>query len=424
MTKGKLFVVGLNHDTAPLYVREKVALTRDELIVALGKLKESVGDLVILSTCNRTEFYFLSSDMKMHLDAIMEFFVLRSGTNIQDLSHFTYLYKQKDAVNHLFRVISGIDSLIIGESQILGQIREAYSIAVEQNTASGTISKIFHQALRVGKRARKETGIGDHSVSVSSSAVSIAKDKLGSLSDKRVAVLGAGEAGRLVAMSFRDHDVKELLILNRTFERAVELANEISGEAYPWDSLEECINQVDAVVTSTDSKDILIDKGILTRSTPEFRSAPLVIIDIAVPRDVDPAIANISNVFLFNMDDIQMVANQNLEYRKNEIGKVENIIEQEISRFESWWDSLEVSPSITLLREQMDEIRLKEFSKLSKTMKHLSKDDISTIEVFSKALTNKFLHKPITSIKKNPEQSVSMKKLFNLEEPSRENGKG
>ena len=424
MNKGKLFVVGLNHDTAPLYIREKVALTRDELIVALGKLKESVGDLVILSTCNRTEFYFLSSDMKIHLDAIMEVFVSRSGTNVGDLSNFTYLYKQKDAVNHLFRVISGIDSLIIGESQILGQIREAYSIAVEQNTASGTISKIFHQALRVGKRARKETGIGDHSVSVSSSAVSIVKDKLGTLSDKRVAVLGAGEAGRLVAMSFRDHDVKELLILNRTFERAVELANEISGEAYPWDSLEKCINQVDAVVTSTDSKDILINKDILTRYTPEFRSAPLVIIDIAVPRDVDPTIANIPNVFLFNMDDIQMVANQNLEYRKNEIGKVENIIGQEISRFESWWDSLEVSPSITLLRDQMDEIRLKEFSKLSKAMKHLSKDDMSTIEVFSRALTNKFLHKPITSIKKNPEQSVSMKKLFNLEEPNQENGKG
>jgi len=424
MAKGKLFVVGLNHDTAPLYIREKVALTRDELIAALGELKDSVGDLVILSTCNRTEFYFLSSDMQVHLDAIMEFFASRSGTNIGELSNCTYLYKQKDAVNHLFRVVSGIDSLIIGESQILGQIRESYSIAVEQNTASGTISKIFHQALRVGKRTRKETGIGDHSVSVSSSAVSIAKDKLGSLSDKRVAVLGAGEAGRLVAMSFRDHEVKELLILNRTFDRAVELANEISGKAYPWDSLEECINQVDAVVTSTDSKDILIDKGILTRSTAKFRNAPLVIIDIAVPRDVDPAIADISNVFLFNMDDIQMVANQNLEYRKNEVGKVEDIIEQEISRFESWWDSLEVSPSITLLRDQMNEIRLREFSKLSKVMKHLSKDDISTIEIFSKALTNKFLHKPITSIKKNPEQSVSMKKLFNLEESSRENGKG
>ena len=150
----------------------------------------------------------------------------------------------------------------------------------------------------------------------------------------------------------------------------------------------------------------------------------MVIIDIAVPRDVDPTIANIPNVFLFNMDDIQMVANQNLEYRKNEIGKVENIIGQEISRFESWWDSLEVSPSITLLRDQMDEIRLKEFSKLSKAMKHLSKNDMSTIEVFSRALTNKFLHKPITSIKKNPEQSVSMKKLFNLEEPNQENGKG
>ena len=159
-----MFVVGLNHDTAPLYVREKIALTRDELIVSLGKLKESIGDLVILSTCNRTEFYFLSSDMKMHRDAIMEFLVIRSGTNIEDLAGFTYLYKQKDAVNLLFRVISGIDSLIIGESQILGQIREAYSIAVEQNTANGTMSKIFHQALRVGKRARKETGIGEHSI--------------------------------------------------------------------------------------------------------------------------------------------------------------------------------------------------------------------------------------------------------------------
>tara|TARA_Y100000590_G_scaffold431952_1_gene547336 strand:- start:20156 stop:21430 length:1275 start_codon:yes stop_codon:yes gene_type:complete len=424
MAKGKLFVVGLNHDTAPLYIREKVALTRDELIVALGKLRESVRDLVILSTCNRTELYFLSSDMQMHLDTIMEFFISRSGTNIEELSSFTYLYKQKYAINHLFRVVSGIDSLIIGESQILGQTREAYSIAVEQNTASGTMSKIFHQALRVGKRTRKETGVGDHSVSVSSSAVSIAKEKLGNLSDKRVAVLGAGEAGRLVAMSFRDHEVKELLILNRTFERAVELANEISGEAHPWDSLEECINQVDVVVTSTDSKDTLINKGTLTRPISKFRDSPLVIIDIAVPRDVDPDIANISNVFLFNMDDIQMVANQNLEYRQNEVAKVENIIEQEISRFESWWDSLDVAPSITLLRDQMDEIRLKEFSKLSRVMKHLSKDDISTIEIFSKALTNKFLHKPITSIKKNPEQSVSMKKLFNLEEPNRENGKG
>ena len=214
------------------------------------------------------------------------------------------------------------------------------------------------------------------------------------------------------------------MIFNRTFDRAVELADEISGEAYPWDCLEECISQVDAVVTSTDSKDILIDKEILTKSSLESSNTPLVIIDIAVPRDVDPAVAEISNVSLFNMDDIQMVANQNFEHRKNEIGKVESIIGQEISRFESWWDSLEISPSITLLRNQMDEIRLKEFSKLTKAMKHLSNDDMSTIEIFSKALTNKFLHRPITSIKKNPEQSVSIKKLFNLEEPNRENGKG
>ena len=424
MDTGNLFVFGLNHNTASLYIREKAALTRDELPKALCFLKEFIGDAVVLSTCNRTELYFISSDIGYTQEIIMDFLAERIGTTKNELSGLIYLYQHNDAIEHLFRVVSGLDSLIIGESQILGQIREAYSVSVANKVASGTVSKIFHQALRVGKRARKETGIGEHSVSISSSAVAMARNELGDLSDKKIMIIGSGEAGKLVAMSFRDYGVGELLILNRTFERAVELADLVNGKAYKLETMKKYVGYVDVIVTSTDSKDILINENIFTDSDVSINNKPLVIIDIAVPRDVDPSVKRVPNVVLFDMDDIQRVANNNVEHRKSEIWKVEDIIKEEIFRFETWWESLKVTPSITLFRDRIETIRSQELSKLFKVMHHLSENDRSAVEMFSKALSNKFMHNPISAIKENPGYSILIKQLFNLDEVKHDNSKG
>jgi glutamyl-tRNA reductase len=414
----RLFALGLSHRTSPLEMREGIAFTRDELPQALQSLKDILGDVVIVSTCNRTEFYSTALDGRVVQDSLTDFLSQRFPRREQELSSCLYFYEQEDAARHLFRVASGLDSQILGESQVLGQVREAYSASVTQGCAHGPISKVFHHALRVGKRARRETKIGENALSISSAAVETARRTLGDISQCRVMIIGAGEAGKLVARAMKDRGVDQIVVVNRTLKRAQELAQELGGEATSFESLERLLGTVDIVVSSTDSQEVVLSTDLVARASSKRLGAPLLIVDIAIPRDVDSAVGQLPGVSLLDMDDLEAVSQVNRRGREKEVSHVEGIIDEEVSRFREWWDSRKVAPGIAQLREHAEQLRHQELLKTLKQMPHLSEDDVARVEVLTRAIVKKLLHHPIATIKENPSYLETTQELFKL------NGKG
>ena len=410
----RLFALGLSHRTSPLEIRESIAFTRDELPRALQSLKGVLGDLVIISTCNRTEFYSTALDGSVVQDNLTDFLSQRFPRRQEEISPCLYFYEQEDAVRHLFRVTSGLDSQILGESEILGQVREAYSAAVTQGCARGLISKVFHHALRVGKRARRETGIGENALSISSAAVETARQTLGDITQCRVMVIGAGQAGKLVARALKDRGVAQLVVVNRTLKRAQDLAQELGGEATSFESLERLLGTVDIVVSSTDSPDVVLPTDLVARASSKRNGAPLLIVDIAIPRDADHAIGHLPGVSLLDLDDLETVSQANRREREKEVAQVEVIIDEEVSRFNEWWDSRNVAPGIAQLRDHAELLRHRELQKTLKQMPNLSEADAARVEAMSRAIVKKLLHQPIATIKENPSYMETTQELFKL----------
>jgi glutamyl-tRNA reductase len=290
--------------------------------------------------------------------------------------------------------------MMLGEPQILGQVRDAYSTAVDQGSVGGPLSKLFHQALRVGRKVRRETGISRSASSISYSAVMLARNALGDLRRRRVMVLGAGEAGKLVAQAMLSRGSAPILVVNRTLARAEALAYELGGEAGAFDNLESLLGSVDIVVSSTDAQDIVISLDLMRKVMGARRGAPLLLVDIAVPRDVDPKVAGLGGVSLFDLDSLQSVSGAQDVTRHREVVRAEEIIAKEVDRFMGWYASLEVVPVISALMEQAEALRRSELSKTLKKMPHLSEQDVDKIEALSGALVRKLLHHPIVAIKK------------------------
>lgn len=414
----RLFALGLSHRTSSLEMRENVALTRDELPQALQSLNGILGDVVIVSTCNRTEFYSTGLDGSVIQESLTDFLAQRFPRREEEISPSLYFYEQEDAVRHLFRVSSGLDSLILGESQILGQVREAYSASVTNGCARGIISKVFHHALRVGKRARRETGIGENALSISSAAVETARRMMSDIDERSVMVIGAGQAGKLVARAFKDRGVHQMVMVNRTLKRAQEVAAELGGEAISFENLEDLLGTVDIVVSSTDSQNMILSQEMVARATSKRNGAPLLVVDIAVPRDADPAIGNLPGVTLLDLDDLESVSQANRLEREKEVAQVEDIIDEEVSRFQEWWDTRRVAPGIAQLKEHAEVLRNQELLKTLKQMPHLSEEDVAHIEVLSRSIVKKLLHHPIAAIKEDPSYLETTQELFKL------NGKG
>ena len=410
----RFFALGLSHRTSPLEMRESIAFTRDELPQALQTLKDVLGDVVIVSTCNRTEFYSTALDGSAVQESLMDFLDQRFPRGREEICRCLYFYEQEDAVRHLFRVTSGLDSLILGESEVLGQVREAYSASVTQGCASGLISKVFHHALRVGKLARRETRIGENALSISSAAVETARQTLGDISQRRVMVVGAGQAGKLVARAMKDRGAGQIVVVNRTLKRAQDLAQELGGEATSFESLEGLLGTVDMVVSSTDSPDVVLPTDLVARALPTRHGAPLLIVDIAVPRDADPAIGQLPGVTLLDLDDLETVSQANRREREKEAVQVEEIIDEEVTRFKEWWDFRKVAPGIAQLREHAERLRSRELQKTLKQMPHLSEADVAHIEVLSRAIVKKMLHDPIATIKETPSYLEATRELFKL----------
>ena len=394
-----LFLATINQKTAPVGVRERFAFSVDELPRALAGLRQELGHGVILSTCNRTELYVdarRERDLPQRaLDFLTEAKGLTDGV-FDDKFHF---YGEAAAVQHLFRVTAGIESQVLGEAEILGQVRSAFVAATDAGSTNAYLARLFHSAIRVGRRARSETAIGRHGLSVSAAAVALARKTLGDLSTRCVLVISAGEAGKLTAHALQDCGVARMLVVSRRLERAQELAAELAGEAMPLDRLGEALRCSDIVITSSGSPSFIIGQDMVRDVMARRDGGPLLLIDIAVPRDIDPAVRALESVHLYDIDDLQSVAEANRRARQKESAAVEAIVQGEVARFLDWSRSLGVVPTISALRRDAEKVRRAEVAKTLAHLPDLTDEEKQRIESLSEAIVKKILHRPISRLK-------------------------
>ena len=395
-------VAGMSHRSAPVEVRERVAFPPCAGRRFLRRLKDEavVVEAVLLSTCNRTEVYAVVEEEGAR-GRVLEVLADDRGVEREFLERDMYWLTDAEAVRHLYRVASSLDSMVVGEGQILGQVREAYRTATEEHCAGQILNRLFHTSLRVGKKVRSETGIGDSSLSVPRVAVKLAEEVFGSLAGRRALVLGAGDMSELVVKHLKDRGVADLLIANRTPERARLLAERVGGRAVAFDALADELPAVDVVVSSTGSGDWVVDSGTVAGAM-ELRSEPLFFIDIAVPRDVDPVVQTLPSVYLYDIDDLQAVVERNAEGRQDAAEEGEAMISPAVLEFTGWLSTLHVVPLIQELRDEAEQIRRHELARALKRME-LSPEEEADVERMSHSLVNKLLHGPIQEIKARAE---------------------
>lgn len=395
-----IIIVGLNHKTAPVKVRERLSFPSHTIQEPLKRLARITNEGVILSTCNRVEVIAVSSHGEERVWQIKQFLSDYHKMPLEELNGHLYIYTSEGAVRHLFKVSAGLDSMVLGEPQILGQVKEAYGYAVRYGTAGVIINKLFHRAFSVAKRIRTETRIGASAVSISYAAVELAKKIFGTLNGKVIMLIGAGEMAELAARCLLNNGVKEIIVANRTYERAVGVARGFSGIPIMFREFGHYLNEVDIVITSTGASSFIIGPEQIEGVIRERKNRPIFFIDISVPRNIDPMVNNIDNVYLYNIDDLQGVVEANLKERAKEAKEAEGIIEEEIERFYRWVKTLDVVPTITALKKRFEEIRKGELEKAVEVLKDLSEEERRAIEAMTRAIINKILHPPVTHLKK------------------------
>jgi glutamyl-tRNA reductase len=390
-----LIVIGINHRGAPLEIRERVAYRPNEISDALAALKRdaSVREAVALSTCNRTELYIVEDEM----DAGPAVWASLSERLGAEASGYGYVRRDREAVAHLFRVASGLDSMVLGEAQIHGQVRDAWEVS--RAHSGPMLNRLFQTSLLVAGRVRNETSIARGAASVSSAAVQLAKQIFGSLAGKRAMVLGAGEMAELALECLADQGVRTSIVANRTFERAVEVADRHGAMAMRYDECWTELAGVDVLVCSTAAPHTVVGVEHVRPALAARGDRPLCILDIALPRDVDPAVGELANVFLYNLDDLQAVVSANLERRRGELPSAEQLIDDEVVRYWEWVAGLSIVPVLTELRARMETLRADELEQALRRMRHLSDRDRAAVEEFSKRLMNKFLHAPTVGLR-------------------------
>ena len=384
-----LILAGVSHRTAPIEIREKLAFSKSERMRVLQALRgSSASEAVLVSTCNRTELYLVDPDGQS-LSLAREMLTARLG---EDVSRYLYIRHDREAVAHLFRVASGLDSMILGESQIQGQVRDAWESS--RQTSGAALNRLFQNALLVGSRAREETGIGRGAGSVSSSAVQLAKKIFGSLSGKRAMVLGAGDVAEIALDCLLKEGVRVAIVANRTFERAESLAREHGAAAMHYEECWASLHSVDVLVCSTASPRPVVTVDHIAPAMARRRDTPLCILDIALPRDVEANVGELENVFLYDLDDLRAAAAANLDKRQEDIPAAERIIADEVEKYWQWLAGLAAVPVVTEFRAQMDRVRADELAAALRRIDGLSKDQAEGVESFSRSLMNKFLHEP------------------------------
>ncbi len=396
-----LTLVGLSHKTAPVEIREKLTFPahRQEEALSLLTSSRDVAEAVIVSTCNRTEIYAVTAPESDGSGAVIDFMADYHGLDRHELVRYLYMNDGEAVVRHLFRVVSSLDSMVVGEAQILGQVKEAYEHAFTNGACSRVFNKLFRQSFEVGKRVRSETEIGENAVSISYAAVELAKKVFEQLEGRTILVLGAGKMSELTAKHLVSNGVKKVLVANRTYERAAELADRFDGEAIRYDDLFDRMAEADIVISSTAATHHVITKDRVAQAMRHRKGAPLFLIDIAVPRDVEPEVNDLRDVFVYDIDDLNGVVEANLEERMREAQRAEVIIEDELREFERWAESMEVVPTVAAIRAKAERVRQAELEKALKRLGALSEKELQTIEALTSAIVNKMLHDPTDRLK-------------------------
>lgn len=419
-----ILLIGLNHKTAPVEIRESLAFSKNEATDALEALKEhpAIEEVLLFSTCNRVEILMAVENKQNSIEAVKKFIAEFKNITAGRFEDVLYIHENDEAVRHIFRVASSLDSMMVGEPQILGQIKEAYLLATFKKTSGVILNRLLHRTFFVAKRVRTETGIGDHAVSISYAAIELGRKIFGTLEKKKVLLIGAGEMAELAVEHLIRNRIGDIFIANRTFERGVELAKRFNGKAVRFEEIEDCFTLVDIIISSTGSPDFIVRRDQVKGLMRNRRNRPLFFIDIAVPRDIDPKINRLNNTYVYDIDDLKGVVEENIEDRTKEAAKGERIVDEAVIRFRQWYESLSVVPTIVALREKMDTIAKVEIKKTIQSLNHLSDDDCRAIHRMADAMINKILHDPTLFLKRNGchgDQSVYLdttRKLFKLDE--------
>jgi glutamyl-tRNA reductase len=418
----EIVLVGLNHKTACLELREQLTDSLGRYGSALLETKKLplVEECLFLNTCNRVEVLFTTDSPDQGARELVSFWAGGVLKLPAELKGHLYIYRSDDAVRHLFRVAASLDSMVVGEPQILGQIKEAYREAVRLHTTGVVLNRLLHKTFSVAKRIRTETGIASHAVSISFAAVELAKKIFQDLTGKKVLVIGAGEMAELAVEHLLNNKVQKIIVANRTLERALDLARRWQGSAISLQEVPTALTEADIVISSTGAPELIIHHDRVKGLMKQRKQRPLFFIDIAVPRDIDPKINQLDNVYLYDIDDLQGVVAQNVAGRKNEALHAERIVQEEAIKFRSWLNGLEVVPTIVSLRRKIEEIIQGEMKKTGAVLQELTEGQQKSVEWMTQSILNKILHEPIAFLKEpghqgNQNERINLiQKIFNL----------
>ncbi|MGH9348066.1 MAG: glutamyl-tRNA reductase [Vicinamibacterales bacterium] len=417
-----LLLMGVTHRTAPVELRERLDFASRDVGAAVEALgaRPGVMESVVLSTCNRSEVYVAAPHVERAREELLAF--LAEYHHVPRAAFVPHLFERQDAeaVHHLFRVASGLDSLVVGEPQILGQVKDAFSTAAERRSAGPFLNRLFHASFAVGKRVRSETAVGEGAVSVSFAAVQLARKIFGRLNERRVLVIGAGEMGKLTTQHLRAQGVGEIVITSRTLAHAEALAGAVHGTAVAWSEMMTALAPADIVITATGSQQPILSRAHVESVMGRGRRDPLFIIDIAIPRDVDPAAAEMEQVFLYNVDDLQAVVQENLSRRTKEIQQAEAIVAEDVARFMSWYRSRGAIPTVVALRQRFDAIRRAELQRLDGKLAGLPPEARARMDEVTRLIMEKLLLEPTEQLKALPDEETqaayteAVNRLFGL----------
>jgi glutamyl-tRNA reductase len=392
----ELLALGVSHKTAPLDLRERLSLTEGRAVGALHELTAAPGihEAAAISTCNRTELYLIVSDPVEAESTALRILTRQAELRPTELLGRIYALRAEEAARHLLRVTAGLDSMILGEAEIQGQVKRAYELALVEGATGPVLNRLFRGALAAGGRAREETGVGEKGVSIPSVAVELARRTLGDLSDRRVLVIGAGETAELVARALVARGVGAVFVANRHYDRAIGLADRFGGSAVRFEELPAQLQDADIVVSATNSPHHIVERDPLEQVMAAREGRPLMLIDIAVPRDIEPACREVAGVTVHDVDDVQRIVERNASGREAAARRAEHIIEAELDRFERWLAALEVVPTIAALRERGDEIVRRVLAENDPRWESLSAADRERVEAMAKAIASRLLHEP------------------------------
>jgi len=420
----EILLIGMNHKTAPVALRECIALTGGVQAEALKSLarRPEVSEVMVISTCNRVEVLLVTDESDRAADAVRQFLAAESRAPDADLAAALYELRGGEAVRHVFRVASSLDSMMLGEPQVLGQIKEAYRLATRQKSTGVVLNRLLHRSFFVAKRVRSETGIGDHAVSISYAAIELGRKIFGSLEGKKVLLIGAGEMAELAVEHLIRNRVGQVQVANRTFERGLALAERLRGRALRFEEVSEALGEADIIISSTGASEFVVTRDHVRSVMRRRKNRPLFFIDIAVPRDIDPEINRLTNAYVYDIDDLKEIIEENIEDRQREAIRGERIVDEAVIRFRQWQESLDVVPTIVALRRKLEGIVNEELNRTLGGLDSRSEAERAAFEKMTHALVNKMLHDPTVFLKGDGchgDRSVYLdvtRKLFKLDE--------